>query len=436
MAGGRELLIFAAVFLLLLYALYRYRSSQIPFRRICLSVTVIGVCCRLFFLFFTPTFYAPDEQAHFNYVKYLYDNRSFPVQTTRTGAPTNDWEYYQPPLYYLVSAPIYATSMTSFNGDHHTSVRMIRLLSILLWGINVLLALKVLDNLRVKNTFVKTFVISMISFLPTYASLSSVVNNDNLLITLGGAILYLLSKKRSVSNSLVLAVVLGLALLTKLTAVIYLLLIVAMLLLQWMRKRLSFSSAGFHLVLILVLAGVVASPWYVRNVIVYGDITAEKIANIRVHWPSTSYALQFIQQYMKESFWSVAGIRNNIRFLPTAGIYLSYLALVGLLYGLVLRRREMVDFFEDEGTAFLTASALAIVANIALVFRFAVLYSQGQGRFLFPMLIPISLLMAIGLKMLGITRLSRNAHLFPVAFFLAYLLSFMSHTSKIFVQLW
>ena len=287
-----------------------------------------------------------------------------------------------------------------------------------------------------KNTFVKTFVISMISFLPTYASLSSVINNDNLLITLGGAILYLLSKKRSVSNSLVLGVVLGLALLTKLTAVIYLLAIVAMLLLQWMRKSLSSSSTGFHLVLILVLAGVVASPWYVRNVIVYGDITAEKIANIRVNWPSTSYALQFVQQYLKESFWSVAGIRNNIRFLPAAGIYLSYLALAGLLYGLVLRRREMADFFEDEGAAFPMARALAIAVNVALVFRFGMLYAQGQGRFLFPMLIPISLLMAIGIRMLGITRLSRNAHLFPTAFFLAYLLSFISHSSKIFVQLW
>ena len=436
MAGGRELLIFAAVFLLLLYVLYRYRSSQIPFHRICLAIIIIGVCCRLLFLFFTPTYYAPDEQAHFNYVKYLYENRSFPIQTTQTGAPTNDWEYYQPPLYYLASAPIYAMVRNSYGGDHYASVRVIRLFSILLWGINVLLALKILENLRLTSTFIKTFVVSMVSFLPTYAYLSSVINNDNLLITLGGVILYLLSRKRSISNSVVLGVVLGLALLTKLTAVVFLLTIVAMLFFQWIRRSLSFSSAGFHLVLILVLASAVASPWYVRNVIVYGDITAEKIANIRVHWPSTSYALQFIQQYMKESFWSVAGIRNNIRFLPRAGIYLSYLALAGLLYGLVLRRREMRDFLEGEGAAFLIAMALAIVVNIALVFRFGMLYAQGQGRFLFPMLVPISLLMAIGIRMLGITRLSRNAHLFPTAFFLAYLLSFISHSFKIFVQLW
>lgn len=436
MAGGRELLIFAAVFLLLLYALYLYRWSQIPFRRICLAVIVLGVCCRLFFLFFTPTFYAPDEQAHFNYVKHLYENRSFPVQTTKTGAPTNDWEYYQPPLYYLASAPIYGASKISFNGDHHSSVQLIRLFSILLWSINAVLALKVLDNLRVKNAFVRTFVISMISFLPTYAYLSSVINNDNLLITLGGAILYMLSRKESLSSSIAMGVVLGLALLTKLTAIIYLPAIAVIFFLRWIRKSMSFSFAGLHLILILLLAGAVASPWYVRNLIVYGDITVEKIANVRAHWPSTSYALRFIQHYMRESFWSVAGIRNNISFLPKAGTYLSYLALAGLLYGLLLRKREMRDFLVGEGASFLIATALAIVANIVLVLRFGLLYAQGQGRFLFPMLIPISLLLAIGVRMLGITRLSRNAHLFPMAFFLAYLLAFISHTSKIFVQLW
>lgn len=436
MVGRGEWLIFAAVCLLLFYVLYRHRESQFPFRRICVATIIIGVCCRLLLLFFTPTYYAPDEQAHFNYVKYLYDNRSFPVQTTQTGAPTNDWEYYQPPLYYLASVPIYAAAENLVGGDHHSVVRVIRLFSILLWCINAVLVLKILDNLGVEDTFVKAFVISMVSLLPTYAYLSSVINSDNLLITIGGATLYLLSRKRSFPNSALLGVLLGLALLTKLSAVVFVLAVTAMLFLQWIRKSLSFSSAGIYLVLILIIAGAIASPWYIRNVIVYGDITVDRIANIREQWPSTFHAFQFTQQYMKGSFWSAAGILNNIRFLPRAGVYLSYLAFVGLLYGVFSRRRPIWEFREGDRGAFLLATALAIVANIALVFRFGILYGQGQGRYLFPMLIPISLFMAIGLKMLGIPRLSRNAHLFPAAFFLAYLLSFISHSFKIFVQLW
>jgi hypothetical protein len=53
-------------------------------------VISIGLVCRLAFSILTPTFYAPDEQSHFNYVKYLAEKRSFPIQTSRTDSPTND----------------------------------------------------------------------------------------------------------------------------------------------------------------------------------------------------------------------------------------------------------------------------------------------------------------------------------------------------------
>lgn len=40
--------------------------------------------------------------------------------------------------------------------------------------------------------------------------------------------------------------------------------------------------------------------------------------------------------------------------------------------------------------------ALAIAINAALVMRFGLLYAQGQGRFFFPMLLPISLFIGLG----------------------------------------
>ncbi|MFQ5906678.1 MAG: glycosyltransferase family 39 protein [bacterium] len=429
-----ELLIVAAVSILLFALLRRNRSIQVPLHRLCLLVIILGAACRVTFCIFTPTFYAPDEEPHFNYIRYLYENRSFPVQTVRTGAPAKEWEYYQPPLYYLLSVPIYTVSRRASSEGHHVPVRMIRLLSILMWGVNVILVLRILDNLRVRDVFTRTFVVSMVCLLPSYTSLSSTINNDNLLIAMGGAILYLMSRNRSYPNSILLGILLGFSMLTKLTAIVYAFAIGGMLLFQWTRRSLQLTSATLHFILILLIAGTICSPWAWRNLSLYGGITAERVANVPEHWPSMFYALVFVQRYMKESFWSAAGIHNNIRFLPEAGVYLSYFAFIGLLYGLFSRSKPVRLFSSGDAGAFLMASAAATAANIALLFRFGILYGQAQGRFLFPMLMPISLFTAIGIGSLGVTKYSRNAHVYAVGFFVAYILSFTSYTFKIFAQ--
>jgi len=49
-----------------------------------------------------------DEPSHYNYVKYLAENRQFPVQTESSKSPAafehNVYEYYQAPFYYVINA--------------------------------------------------------------------------------------------------------------------------------------------------------------------------------------------------------------------------------------------------------------------------------------------------------------------------------------------
>jgi hypothetical protein len=47
-----------------------------------------------------------------------------------------------------------------------------------------------------------------------------------------------------------------------------------------MKRSISFSYTLSHSSLILVLAATIWLPWAMRNIRVYGDITAERIANI------------------------------------------------------------------------------------------------------------------------------------------------------------
>lgn len=398
------------------------------FRQYVLIIFIVGLLCRIGFAIYTPTFYAPDEQSHFKYIQYLYENKSFPVQTSKTDAITNDWEYYQPPLYYLTVTPTYWATYSFLGQDVSLLVRSIRVFSIFLWIINIIFAFKILDNLQVTDIFIYSFTISMICLIPTYTSLSSAINNDNLLITIGAGLLYLLSKQRTFFYSLCVGILLGIALLTKLTAVIYAFAVFAIVLVQWLRKSISIVEALAHFSLIVTIAMLLWLPWGIRNLLIYGDLTAESVANVPREWPSLWHGLLDSLHYIEESFWAVSGIYNNIRFVPTVGRLVTYLALAGLVYGLLQGKRQMYDFFTGPRGDFMAAMLLAIIVNIALVLRFGVLYGQAQGRFLFPLLIPIACLMAVSFAMLEADRYLPKAHVHVGGLFAVYALSFFAYS--------
>ena len=64
---------------------WRQRSHSVSGRLFVTTVLIAGLVVRLAYVFLTPVFYAPDEQSHFNYIKHLAENKSFPVQTSKLG---------------------------------------------------------------------------------------------------------------------------------------------------------------------------------------------------------------------------------------------------------------------------------------------------------------------------------------------------------------
>ncbi len=414
----------AAIGVLLWIILVRSAVSSWSVWRLVLMVFVVGLACRLILLFATPTFYAPDEQPHFNYINYLYEQRQFPVQTSQTNAPTNDWEYYQPPLYYLLEVPIYAVARAAFGNNIRWIVWALRMLSIMLWGCNVLLLWGVMRQLRIENCFVIVSAISMVCLLPAYTVISSVINNDNLLATLGSALLYLMAGPTSWRRALLMGLLLGAALLTKLSAAVYVVVMVVLLFAFVLKKQLSAAQALARLALMGTVAALLFAPWALRNWYVYGDFTAEKVANVPRHWQSTAEMLRFSHWYLLTSFWAIAGQQNNIVFLPKLSYLLTYVPLVGLLLG---RARGMWrGVLHTPRGPFLAACAAGVMANFVLVARFGLLYAQGQGRLLFPTLIPLALFFAWGLRGMGIARL-RHAHVHAAGFFMTYALAFIGY---------
>lgn len=396
-------------------------------RRTLAAIVIAGLLCRLAYTFFTPAFYAPDEHSHFNYVRYLSEHGAFPVQTTKMGDPANEWEYFQPPLYYLLLVPVYRTAEILFHSQIAT-IFALRLVSILLWLTTLRLAALWLRQLEIKDDLLRISTLSLICLLPTYTFISAVINNDNLLVPIGGAILYLLARneqtsKAAVADALLLGLLLGLGLLVKQSALLLALAIFLVPTIDLLRNRKTPLGAIWRAALPLSIAALIYLPWALRNWRVYGTFTPESLSAVPKSWPSIIYGLASAAHNLIKSFWSVSGIANNIGYpLAVIGIVFMLLAFYGLLH----RWNQVPDCVDliTKRLSLLTALAIAVLGNVALVLHFGYQTGMGQGRHLFGLLFPIALTVACGAR----TLVYQNSFLRVAGFWITYALAFLIYS--------
>lgn len=399
---------------------WRRQKQAANNRSLFLVVLAAGILCRLAFIFGTPTFHAPDEQSHFNYVKYLAVKGSFPIQTTKMGDAANEWEYFQPPLYYLALLPVYRVAEALFH-DPAATVLALRGCGLLLWLLNVWLGVVLLRRLRIEDAAMRLLVLGLVCLLPTYAFVSSVINNDNLLATLGGGVMCLLARREaSLKDSLGLGVLLGLALLTKQSAVVFLPGFVLLVALDCRGGRMAWRVGLRHVGLVLLVAGVIFAPWLVRNWRVYGTLSPEHLSAAELAWPSMLHGLASAGHNLVKTFWAVSGISNNVGYpFPLVGMALMGMWVFG--HHTALQRAERFDALNIKMNAPVVAALwLAVLVAVVLVLRFGYLFGMGQGRHLFPLLYAVALLLAGGWRLLPVRHLDVHA----AGFWITYGISF------------
>lgn len=374
-----------------LYRRHRYSEGKRP--SLFPTLLAVGIICRLAYTFLTPTFYAPDEQSHFNHIKFIATNGEFATQTTKLGDPTNEWEHNQPPLYYLALAPLYHFA-EMFGLPPAGSVLLLRTFSFLLWLLNVWFGIALLNRLQIRDGIIRIFSLGMVCLLPTYTFSSAAINNDNLLITLGGALLCLLSRRDySMKAALLIGVTLGLALLTKQSAVVFIPVVALLGLVELWQKRISGNAGMRFLTFALGSAFLIYLPWAIRNWQVYQTLTPEFAVVDTIKWPSFAYGCASAAHNLMKSFWAVSGIANDVGYpFPLLGM-LFLVACFGAGQLGLLRKRPFDALNSKINRPLLTAMWIGIVINVLLILRFGYLFGMGQGRHLFPLLLPIALLL-------------------------------------------
>jgi len=392
----------------------------------------------------TPAWEAVDEPGHYQYVKYIAQHRALPPAgdplLPRVGGSAGT----QPPLYYILAAiPAalvnppgdedyrlhrYAAAGSAEFGvnmvihdwaaeafpwsGHLLALHLARLVSALLSVVGVWYVFLLARWLLPDRPATVALATAIAALVPQYLFISGAVTNDGLVAALACAALYYatrLALEPARWRDLVgLGVSLGLALVTKNTALGLLPVAVVALLTAGVRELRRGHADRFLIggLLLLIIVQGVAGWWIARNMSAYGaplsrdqDTLSLFLAGLRqpatflagIPWAGIPDALW----YGFQTFWGVFGWANV--GLP-AWIYrvLAGVCGVALLSCLMVVLRPTTGRRVRGAILFLGFSAFVLIS-----FPLGRELVRGQaslsGRFLFTTLPAVSLLLAIGL---------------------------------------
>ncbi len=369
----------------------------------------------------TPRWQVPDEPAHFNYIRYLVDNRSLPTldpgeyqqgylaELTSKEFPPElsidslQYESWQPPLYYLLAAPIFAIS----NGDLFS----LRLFSLIIGAGVIVFTYLAVCEVFPDRPFIAATAAGFIAFIPQHIAMMAGINNDSLselLIAIG---LWRILRANRLGfgrwDLAFLSAVLAAAFITKSQAYVLAPVAGVMLLFKWRRdgwgeRRMFVQRAA----IVFVPALIVGSLFWARNVAVYG--WPDFMASIRhdqvvadqprtkqwIEEFGTTEVLRRFGQTTFQSFWGQfgwMGVVMDRRVYWALGAY-SVGWVVGLGIGgwrlVASGQRPAANSHQLGAIVLLTVSALL---TLGLYLYYNLTYVQHQGRYLFPALIPIGL---------------------------------------------
>lgn len=407
-------------------------------QQLVIVLLLISLFKGLLFALITPMWQVPDEPTHTAYVETIVTKHRFPTlkeevspNIYRSLEQTNFWPELakaigwgeprlllisaasHPPLYYLLSAPIFYL-LTSFGLKWQ--LFFVRLLGVLASTLIVWLGFKTADLLFPKSSFIKILVPSLIAFQPQFSFVMAGVNNDVLANLLFAATFYALlviivrglTWQRAVAGGLLV----GLGIATKASFIIMipisiLSFVISAFLTRHFKEFLKFLAAWAGTVFIstswLLL-------WDYRAYRTLFTSATRSSATLKgwegfLSLPNlkTYFIGKIAHQFWGDFGWLAVELSENIYHILYIFVGLCMLGL--LIWSYNSYRKKVLDLPVVSSLVFMLVS---IGLFVLAVMRFEVLTMGGsQGRYLFPAIIPIFLLLSLGLSALFPLRVHR-----------------------------
>ncbi len=345
---------------------------------------------------------APDEAAHVAYIRSLSQG-VMPTQANSAADPLG-YEWHQPPLYYAIGTLFLPLGERGLRG-----------LSILCGVLTLLVIYRTARLLKPDDPDFAIVAMGVAALIPTHLAVTSAVNNDSLLELCCSVVLYLLliafRSGLNLWRAVWIGVLIGLAVLTKVSGILLVPVAVFACLLMRLHgetgksiwRGIGGSLAGFL---------VVSSWWFARNQLVYGSPLP--LSQFNAAFAGTVQAQTLVDQLggwnaywlyctanVFRSFWAVytttEGTAYGIpRFLELQVYLLFAFVAVGVGIGMTRLHFQRKTEFTPMQQHFLWVLFAFFVLISGAFAAFLTKYYQVQGRYLFPAMLPISFVVALG----------------------------------------
>lgn len=390
----------------------------------------------------TPPWEANDEVDHVRNVETLAEGRAYRIPSTAIGEGSGDagLEPHQAPLYYLILAgwqtlvgepatdpeprarsvvagivaprrgePLYAHEGPQEEADRRL-VRTLRLPG-LAFGCGLILLAWATARRLSADAWTPVVAAAVAASVPKFIFLSAVVNNDNLVALLGGALTFAAvllltggaTRRARAGLSTALGILLGALILTKITG--FFLAVPVVLAAVWAARD---RREGIENVALAAGAAVLVSGWWlIRNAIWYGDPLASRATRdylgilVEPVYGAFEQAFVRLPQGVWESAWYNSGWNQFDWSWPLYAPFWALAAVGAAGYGAAVVRRRA-----GKGEWLLGAFALSAVAT---VWAIGLTTPQTQARVGFGGLAAIACLLALGFERLGIPVPARFA---------------------------
>ena len=385
-----------------------------------------------------PSFEKPDEPGHLDYIRFLAREHRLPGPLKEAPYHESFWQGLHPPLYHALGAawlkaadrpgkltgarwklPAFNRNSPMFGGNEVRYFRhpegdrfpyrypfnLIRSLRLpgLLFGLGTVLATAYAAGpLFGAGSAWALLAVVAVALSPQVCFIAGSISNDGLAMLLGALVtalglrIMITRKTPRPEEAAALGLLAALAMLTRTAAGAAAVFGLACLLAAGGKSR------GRSLALFLAAALLPVLWLPVRNLLLYGDLTGWKqfvlvhAAQLKPHTLLSDYFLSIragsFPVRVFESFWGCFGWMNLK--LPAA-IYLALagmtgLAVAGLGIDLGKDRPQRSRPLALLGLPVVIAGGLLVLLNLS--------FTQPQGRYLFPALVPLALLLAAGLR--------------------------------------
>ncbi len=406
---------------------------------------------------------APDEIDHFLYVRYLVENRAFPVMAP-IAADNATMEANQPPLFYLLNAAVTAPFPMTADADFllnacytfdphdggrahfylhdaaeqnplaadYRAFRIARLVSVLLGAITVWLAYGLGRQMVPGDERVGLLAAAFLAFNPQFVFITASVNNDVLTAVLGAALVYTAvaaATKPARRWFVALGVLMGLALLTKFALLAFWpLAVLAVFGEPYAVSRIPHTvfrnpkSEIRNLLLVLGLPLLIAGWWYGRAALLYGDPLAWEVhlqakgAEVLRTTPFTLADLREFGVIHFQSYWAWFGW---LKLQAPGWVYGLLAALVAVaVAGLALIARDAIRHPKSEirnpkseiqyTAVFFNLLAIAAIYASLLRYILTINWSGYQGRLAYGAAAAVAALLGLGWWRVGRNLLQRD----------------------------